>query len=443
MALADDIGQARGDAATLEKLYRQALSAGEESTFKEAIREQFTEDPEDLLFSAWAYRLDIVAEESEVQPSRQQQALHWRTAIAGSIVLGVFFALCAGGKPPVPVPGVASPWFWIGWGPLTAVGLLSYLALMDRTQERMRLYMGQAAAVVLLALLAALTAWDRTDHLAGLIALHLPFVAWIAVGGTARAHPHPARQFHAFLVKSAETTLTAGVNVAAGALFMGLTLGIFAVLGIQLPETGLLIVSAWGIGTIPILALASVYDPSIAPIQQNWTTGLARILRILTRLILPLVLGVLAVYVFWFIPNYFWRPFQEREILIVYNATIMAVLALLAVALTSPDEGRSAAQDAVLRYALLAVGALTLLLNAYSLAAIADRTLQLGLTPNRYAVFGWNIATLLMLAGITFKLWRADQAWWVDAVRKSVARLMVPAIVWALWVLLILPLSFD
>ena len=90
-----------------------------------------------------------------------------------------------------------------------------------------------------------------------------------------------------------------------GALFLGLTFGIFAVLGIQLPQDGLRRVAAWGIGAIPILALASVYDPTTAPVAQSWATGLARILRILSRLLLPLALGVLAVYVFWFIPAYF------------------------------------------------------------------------------------------------------------------------------------------
>lgn len=445
MTLATDIGQARQDPAALERLYRQALADGEAEAFAQALRGLFAQAPADPLLAAWAHRLDLVGGAGGAPAlTSPQLTRHWRAAIAWSAVLGALFALGAGGQPPLPIPGKVSPWFWVGWGPLLAAGILSYLAAMDRSKARLRWCAGAAAAVACLAVAAAFTAWHRTDQIAVLVALHLPFVAWIAVGGgAALGHPHPDRQFHAYVVKSAETALTAVIYLTAGGLLVALTVGIFAALDIVLPQTGLRAVAAWGIGAVPILALASVCDPAVAPAQQPWATGLARILRILTRLLLPLALGVLAVYELWFIPLHFWRPFEEREVLIVYNATLMAILALLAVAVTAGDEGRSRAQDAVLRYALLAVGVLALLLNVYALAAIAARTLQLGLTPNRYAVLGWNAATSLMLAGIAFPLWRARPGEWVVGAREAVGRVMVLAAAWAAWVLLILPLSFP
>jgi hypothetical protein len=215
------------------------------------------------------------------------------------------------------------------------------------------------------------------------------------------------------------------------------------VLGINLPEDDLQTVAAWGIGAIPVLALASVYNPMAAPVAQDWTTGLTRILRILNQLILPLALGVLVVYVFWFVPAYFWRPFQEREVLIVYNATILAILVLLTVVVSGPVDERSPRQDTILRYAVQALVGLTLFLNVYALAAIASRTLNFGLTPNRYAVFGWNIVTLLMLAVVAFRQWRDRSDQWVYSFRESIARVSVLAVAWALWVLIVLPQSFD
>ena len=424
------IEQAKGDAAALERLYRQAVAAGDEGAFKEAIAQHILAYPEDVLFSAWAYRLDIqpvyTEETTENYIPKGNESRHWWTAIVGSIVLGTLYALFAGGKPPVPVPGDASPLFWIGWGPLTALGILAYLAVMDRTRKRIRWYGGAAAVVALVAVFVAFTAWGRTGHTAALIACHLPFIAWVAMGGSvALGYAHVARQFYGYLVKSAEVILTAGIYLVAGAVFSGLTYGIFAVLGIEFPEDVLQTVAAWGVGLIPILTLASVYDPSSAPMEQNWTTGLARILRILTRLMLPLALGVLAIYVCWFIPVYFWRPFREREILIVYNATIMAIMALLTSTVTGPDEARSSKQDFLLRYAILSTGVLTMLLNAYALAAIVSRTLEFGLTPNRHAVFGWNMVTLLMLAVVVVKLWQAKSKEWIYVFRESVARAMV------------------
>ena len=447
MTLKNQIEGARGDAAGLERLYRQALAAGDEPAFREAVAQCAGEHPEDPLFSAWAYRLDIRSPSDVTEPEGrtvgQNQTRHWRTAVMASAILGVLYMLFAGGKPPVPQPGDAHPLFWIGWGPLAALGILAYLAALDRAGERIRWYGGLAVAIIPIAVYMALIAWNRDDHLAILIALHLPFVAWAAVGASLTlGRPDPARQGYAFLVKSVETVLTGGVYFGAGALFLGLTHGIFHVMGIKLSQTLLQTVAAWGIGVIPILALASVYDPTAAPVVQNWDTGLARILRILTRLILPLTLGVLTVYVFYFIPAYFWRPFQEREVLIVYNATIMAILVLLTAVVAGPDEQRSPRQDIILRYAVLALGILTLVLNAYALTVIVSRTFEFGLTPNRYTVFGWNIVTLLILAVIVIQTWRTPSEQWISTFRESIARVSVLAVAWALWVLLGLPLSF-
>ena len=442
------IEEARGDAGGLERLYRQALVAGDEPTFKEAIGQCAGDHPEDILFSAWACRLDVRSQPdvagSVGQSIKQSQTRHWPTAVAASVVLGILYALFAADKPPVPNPSEANPLFWIGWGPVTALAVLFYLAMVDRTRERVRRYVGLAVALLPITAYTALLAWSRTDQIAILIALHLPFVAWAAVGASLTlGQPDPARQRYACLVKSLETVLTGGIYFGAGVIFVGLTHGIFSVLGIKLPQDGLQTVAAWGIGAIPILALASVYDPAAAPVAQNWTTGLARILRILSWLLLPLALSVLAVYVFWFIPAYFWRPFQEREVLIVYNATILAILVLLTAVAMGPDEQRSPRQDTILRYAILALAGVTLLLNVYSLAAIVSRTFEFGLTPNRYAVLGWNIVTLLMLTVVVIRLWKVRSAQWVHVFRESVARVSVLAGAWALWALVGLPLSFD
>ena len=107
------------------------------------------------------------------------------------------------------------------------------------------------------------------------------------------------------------------------------------------------------------------------------------------------------------------------------------------------EEERSPRQDTILRYAVMALGGLTLLLNVYALAAIISRTFEFGLTPNRYAVFGWNITTLIMLVVVGIRLWRARLEPWVYVFRESIARVSVLAVAWVLWVLVGLPLSFN
>lgn len=184
------------------------------------------------------------------------------------------------------------------------------------------------------------------------------------------------------------------------------------------------------------LALASVYQADLPPAEQNWQMGLTRTLRILTRLMLPLALGVLAVYVFWFIPLNFSGAFEERNVLIMYNITIIAIIMLLCTTVS----GEADDQQSVLYYAILTMAILTVVLNAYALTAIISRILQFGLTPNRHAVVGWNSVTLVMLLLIVIQLWRSRNREWLSVFREATAWVMLLPVGWALWVLLGLPL---
>jgi len=382
----------------------------------------------------------------EVEEDRGDRAVleglyrHWGAALAISLGCGALLALFVGDKAPVPIPGVAEPLFWIGWGPLAAIGIVVFLAVVAPDSKRFRWYGGAAAIALIAGLSSALVAWDRTDHVAILIALHLPFVAWAAVGASVSlGRTDRAGHFYAFIVQSMEVLVTGGIYLGAGGIFGALTVGIFSVLGVEMPESVFRHVAAFGIGVIPVLALASVYDPTSAPAEQR-PTGLARILRIMTWLMLPVALGMLALYVFWFIPAYFWRAFDDREVLIVYNATIIAILTLLAAAVSSGGGHRRRQGERVLRYAVLSLGALTLLLNAYALAAIVSRIVQYGgLTPNRHAVLGWNTVTLLMLAFLLVRSWSAESDNWLPEFRVALAQAMVPAVGWAAWVVWGLP----
>lgn len=437
MTLKQDIEAASGDPAALERLYRSSLTEGNEAAFREALRQCEEEHPGDVLLEAWAYRLDLPVEREEDDGGHER---HWWMVIGASVLLGVVSALLARGKPPVPFPEEGDVLFWVGWGPLVALGLLAYLAWAERSTKSLTRYAVAAVIVILVALYARLTIGARTDDVALLGALHLPFVSWAVVGAAlCLGYQDPARQSFAYLVKSVETVLTGGIFFGAGLIFVGLTYGIFAVLGIELPEEDLQVVAAWAVGAIPLLAIGSVYDATASPAAQEWHTGLTRTLRILARLLLPLALGVLLVYVLWFIPVYFRKPFEERDVLLVYNATILAIMVLLTVVVSGPVDARSVRRRSLFRYAVLGLGVLTLILNVYALAAIASRTLESGLTPNRLAVIGWNVTTLLIVASVGFRLWRGRRQPWISVFRESVGQLATLAAVWAVSLLIVLP----
>ena len=48
-----------------------------------------------------------------------------------------------------------------------------------------------------------------------------------------------------------------------------------------------------------------------------------------------------------------------------------------------------------------------------------------------------------MLAVVTIRMWKSQPAQWVSVFRVSIARVSVQTVAWAMWVILVLPLSFD
>jgi hypothetical protein len=447
MTIENKFDSARRHPGKLEALYREMRDAGESPAFMAALANQLELHPGDTLLQAWACRLDIgiaaPREEPAGQLSRTSQSNNFIAALIVSVVLAFCYVLISRGGPPAPVPGEARPMFWLGWSPLAALAMLIFLAWSDRSPGRLRRYAWPAVAVAAIGLVAAVRNWSNTGPVAELIAMHLPFAVWAAVGiGLCAGRDNPYGQGYAFMIKSLETVMAGGIYLGSLAVFAGLTNGIFDVIGIELAEEKFQWVLACGIGIVPVMALASCYQPSAAPADQGQSSGLAGIVAVIARLILPLALGVLLVYLLWFIPAYFERPFQERGVLIVYNATILAVLVLLAVVVQETGRNRLAGSEHLFRYAVVAMTGLTLLLNVYALAAILYRTLNHGLTPNRYACLGWNAVTLLILAGLLLTVLRSGPRRWSQAFQLTLARLATLAAIWALWVAVILPLWF-
>jgi hypothetical protein len=77
-----------------------------------------------------------------------------------------------------------------------------------------------------------------------------------------------------------------------------------------------------------------------------------------------------------------------------------------------------------------------MLLNIYAGSAVLYRIFHMGLTPNRHAVMGWNVVTLYILARLGWGLVGAWHADWSGALRQQGLYIMVPLLVWSLWIAL-------
>ena len=199
---------------------------------------------------------------------------------------------------------------------------------------------------------------------------------------------------------------------------------------------------AGGLGLITVVAVAVIYNPAVPPAEQSFDEGLSKLLALLMRFMLPLTLLVLLVYLIFILFN-FRAPFDNRDVLIIYNAMLFAVVALLVGATPVSLADISPRTARWLRLGIMAVAALALLVSLYALVAILYRTSLDRLTPNRLTFIGWNVINIgLLFILLLFQL-RVKEGRWLHGLYRAFSFGTVAYAVWTLVVILVIPWLFG
>jgi hypothetical protein len=230
--------------------------------------------------------------------------------------------------------------------------------------------------------------------------------------------------------------------IIAGGLFTGITTGLFQALDVEFPELVQRLFIAGGAGLIPVVATAVIYNPTVPPAEQAFDEGLSKLVALLMRILLPLTLLVLLVYLA-FIPFNFRAPFENRDVLIIYNGMLFAVVVLL-VGATPVSRGDISARLARwLRLGIVAVAVLALMVSLYALAAILYRTALDRLTPNRLMFIGWNVINIGLLFLVLLFQARATGGRWVKGLYRAYSAGTVAYTVWTVVMILAIPWLFG
>lgn len=433
------------DAEQLEQLYQTACKAGETAAFKQAIEANYTTAPKNLLYAAWFHRLKHTAAQTK------EYVVAWVWVVPLAVVNGLLFWWLSGerfiitiedfrGEPHdfLPVIGLLA-------APLTAAFVLTYLTVVGRKNRRL----SALIAVILLGaggyvyfIYPQLGPRFFQEQYLTLMIFHLPLLAWAGVGTFLVArHRDPVNRF-TFLIKSLEAIIFGGLFLIAGVVFTAITIGLFAALDIELPEEVRRLFFAGGLGLAAVVAVAVIYNPTVPPAQQSFNEGLSKLVALLMRLMLPLTLLVLLVYLV-FIPFNFRAPFDNRQVLIIYNVMLFAVVALLVGATPVSLADISPRMAHWLRLGIIAVAALALLVSLYALAAILYRTALDRLTPNRLTFIGWNVINIGLLFLILLWQLRGKGGRWLDGLYRAFRAGTSIYAVWTLMIILALPWLFG
>jgi hypothetical protein len=323
--------------------------------------------------------------------------------------------------------------------------VLSYLTVVGHKRWQLSAVIGIslviAAAYVLLVYPRAGTIPFQEQYL-NLMALHLPLLAWAGVGAFLVFRHRDATNRFSFLIKSLEAFIFGGLFLMAGVLFTGITIGLFAALNIDFPEEVIRLFVAGGVGLVAVVSVAVMYNPTVPPAEQAFNEGLSKLIALLMRLMLPLTLLVLLIYLA-FIPFNFRAPFDNRDVLIVYNAMLFAVVALLVGATPVSLADVSPRLAHWLRLGIIAVATLALIVSLYALAAIFYRTTQDRLTPNRLTFIGWNVINIALLILLLYFQVRVKDGRWLSGLYRAYSIGTVAYAVWTVVVILALPWLFG
>jgi hypothetical protein len=433
MAGSKDIAVESDDPKVLEETYRAAVRQGQATSFGAAMRNKYQAAPDNPLYAAWYYRLQGQALDSEADAS----AIPWRIAVPLALLTGLFFALLSGSRFAFDND---MPYLLLLWSPIVAVLVYLFMFLVNPGYGR-RALPALGGVLAAGAYVFAISHWQAGETYQVLMVLHLPLLAWMGVGLGLLGWRSSAHERFAGLIKSVEIGITGGIFAIAVAAFTVITVGLFSALGLQVPDWVMQALFTGAAGLVPVIAVAVAYYPQRSVLDQRFEGGLGRLVPILMRLLLPLTLLVLIVYL-CFIPFNFMGPFRNRELLIVYNVMLFAVMALLVGATPVWQRDLPERTQDWLRMAILAVATLSVVISLYALAAVVTRTWLGGFTANRLTVIGWNTINIGLLLTLLYRQWRDGRADWVASFQGVVSIGLVTYAVWALFLVLAIPFLF-
>lgn len=361
----------------LEKLYR-----GSKSTFKREFNKLYPTIKGSELVEGWNQRLNY--EGSEISWGAKNELL-----------LVVVLSLMAGLIAKIPAFfGVQEDLFY-----QRNISFIVLPFLASYFIWKQRLVAKQLVAVGFLFISSILYVnmlpHSYTSDTLVLACIHLPLFLWTVLGYvfTGGAYNSLSKRLD-FIKYNGDLLVMSAVTAIAGGLFVGISIGLFGLIGLNIEQLYFKYVVVFGAAAIPIVGTYLVrVNPQLV----------GKVSPVIAKVFTPLVLVTLVIYLVAILGTGK-NPYTDRDFLIVFNLLLVGVMAIVffSVAETSSD-----ARGKLGTLMLFALTVATAIVNCIALSAILFRISEWGITPNRLAVLGSNLIMLVNLGVVSYKLYQA------------------------------------
>jgi len=304
--------------------------------------------------------------------------------------------------------------------------LSAYLLWRNRQPGRLWLMMG-LLFVMAAAFINLLPERKHSDTLL-LSCLHLPVVLWCVTGLTFAGGTRSSQWRWQYLKFNGEWVVYTGLLLIGGMILTALTMGLFKLINMDIEGWYGRYVVVYGAAATPIVGAYAAH------VQTRM-----RITPVVAKIFSPLVLVTLAGYL-GAMAIQRRSPFSDREFLLVFNAMLLVVLAIIVFAISERDTTtRLLAGD----YIHVSLIVLALILDVIALSAIFCRLKEYGFSPNRLAVLGANLVVCGNLAGLLWHYLRFVRGKaTLEAAREFTGGYMIIQAIWAAVVTMAFPFIF-
>jgi hypothetical protein len=222
--------------------------------------------------------------------------------------------------------------------------------------------------------------------------IHLGLFLWAVTGfAFIGGHIRDFRQKLGYLRYNGDLVVMSALLLISGGIMTAITIGLFELIGYR--------IEAFYFQYIVVFLLPAV--PVVGTVLTQTIPGLVqKVSPIIARLFSPLVLVMLLVYLGAIVFSGK-DPYNDREFLIMFNALLVGVMALIFFSVAERAKATSNRYEIMVLFLLSVV---TVLVNGIALSAIVFRISEWGITPNRMAVLGANMLMLIHLMLIASKL---------------------------------------
>jgi hypothetical protein len=294
---------------------------------------------------------------------------------------------------------------------------------------------GQKIAFIAAAMLAGLLFINsrplpETDTLI-LSCIHLVLFLWAMTGfAFVGGIKNSSRRRLEYLKYNGDLVVMTTLILIAGGLMSAVTIGLFDLIGFKIEEFYFTYFGIFGVAAAPILATY---------LTQTNPQLVGKVSPVIAKIFSPLVLVMLLVFLGAMIMSGK-DPYNDREFLIIFNALLVGVMAIIFFSVAESSKGNKSRADI---WILILLSVVTIIVNSIALSAILFRISEWGITPNRAAVLGANILILINLILVTAQLYKhLTKKTDPEEIGNAIARYLPVYVIWTVIVTFVFPFLF-